>query len=225
MRRFIDLNLKVTRKNLPEMLEQAEKLGFSKVGVATSTIKEIESSIDIISRINLIPRNTNELSRDLKKYRRRFEIVSVRCNSINVARQAAKDHRVDIISFPKHKNGKSRIWLDKQEANLASESNVVYELLFSDLLGKIGEVASKTIYNWSRELTNARKYDIPVLISSGASSLLGLRGPRALASLMVLLDVDENEALDMVSVTPMKLVERNRRKLDEGFISPGVRIV
>jgi len=222
MREFIDLNLRATGKNLQEMLEKAGNIGFTKVGV---DIKEVESDLDIVSRVNLTPRNTNELSRDLKKYRRHVEIISVQCNNINVARQAAKDHRVDIISFPAYRNGKRRVWLDRQEANLASGSNVVYEFLFSDLLGKSGVAASKVIYNWSMELSNARKHDIPVIVSSGASSVLELREPRALASMMVLLDVDEDEALDMVSVTPLKLVERNRRKLDDGFISPGVRVV
>jgi len=222
MREFIDLNLKATGKNLEEMLEKAGKLGFTKVGVE---IKGVASDLDIVSRVNLTPRNTNELSRDLKKYRKRFEIISVQCNNIKVARQAAKDHRVDIISFPAYRNGKRRVWLDRQEANLASGSNVVYELLFSDLLGKSGVSASKVIYNWSMELSNARKHDIPVIVSSGACSVLEMREPRALASMMVLLDVDEDEALDMVSVTPLKLVERNRRKLDDDFISPGVRVV
>jgi len=225
MRKFIDLNIKATVKNLLEMMEKSKKLGYKLVGVDVSLLKGVNSGIDMVSRINLTPKNINELSRDLKKYRRRVEIISVQCNSINISRKAAKDHRVDIISFSEHINGKRRVWLDRQEANLASESNVFYEFLFKDLLGKRGLTASKVIYNWRRELANARKYDVPVLISSGASSTLELREPRALASVMRLLDLDEAEALEMVSTTPLKLVERNRGKLDERFVSPGVRVV
>jgi len=222
MRKFIDLNLKATGETLQEMLVKAGNLGFTKVGV---DIEGVESDLDIVSRVNLTPRNVNELSRGLKKYRRRVEVISVQCNNIKVARQAAKDHRVDIISFPEYRNGKRRVWLDRQEANLASESNIVYEFLFSDLLGKNEVSTSKVIHNWGMELSNALKHDIPVIVSSGARSVLELREPRALASMMVLLDVDEDKALDMVSTTPLKLVERNRRKLGDGYVSPGVRVV
>ena len=222
MREFIDLNLKAKSETLQDMLMKAASLGFTKVGVDVDCV---ESGLDIVSRVNLAPRNVNELSRDLKKYRRRVEIISVQCNNIKVARQAAKDHRVDIISFPEYRNGKRRVWLDRQEANLASGSNIVYEFLFSDLLGKSDVAASKVIHNWGMELSNARKHDIPVIVSSGACSVYELREPRALASMMVLLEVDEDEALDMVSTTPLKLVERNRRKLDSGYVAPGVRVV
>jgi RNase P/RNase MRP subunit p30 len=49
-----------------------------------------------------------------------------------------------------------------------------------------------------------------------------MRDPRSLASLMDLAGAGEEEALDMVSDAPWRLVERNRDKLSEGYILPGV---
>ena len=56
-------------------------------------------NIDFVSRTNLYPENPKELLRELRTYRRKFEIIAVRCNTKEIARQAAKDRRVDIIQF------------------------------------------------------------------------------------------------------------------------------
>jgi RNase P/RNase MRP subunit p30 len=72
------------------------------------------------------------------------------------------------------------------------------------------------------EVENARHYDVPVVVSSGADEPLLMRGPRELAASMQLLGIGEEESLDMVSDVPRELVERNRRKLEPGYVSPGV---
>jgi len=52
-----------------------------------------------------------------------------------------------------------------------------------------------------------------------------LRKPRELAALGFLFGLDEVSGLDAVSRSPVALVERNRGKLDGGFVAPGVRVV
>jgi ribonuclease P/MRP protein subunit RPP1 len=75
-----------------------------------------------------------------------------------------------------------------------------------------------------REVENARRYDVPVVLSSGAIDPLLMRGPRDLAALMGLID-KEVDWLDAVSTNPWKIVERNREKLSTGFVVPGVKVV
>jgi len=72
---------------------------------------------------------------------------------------------------------------------------------------------------------NACRYDVPVVLSSGAESVYGMRDPMSLAALMSLAGLGEEESLDMVSVNPSALVERNRDKLSESYVSPGVRVM
>jgi ribonuclease P/MRP protein subunit RPP1 len=74
-----------------------------------------------------------------------------------------------------------------------------------------------------RELEVARRFDVPVILSSGASTSMGLREPKALAAMTVLLDVSEEAAVEMQTTTPDRLLKRNRAKLSEEYVSPGVR--
>jgi len=230
LRKFIDLHLVPGDTDLSEsMLHEASRLGFTGVGLTQDTRnrdshekKPRENSLDIARRIDLRPRNPNELTSSLRRVRRRFEIVAVECRSKPVARQAARDHRVDILNFPTQIQSRRKVRFDRQEASLASGTNCAYEINLSDLLNKGAYVASRLLSMMTVEVENARHYDVPVVVSSGADEPLLMRGPRELAASMQLLGIGEEESLDMVSDVPRELVERNRRKLEPGYVSPGV---
>lgn len=183
------------------------------------------AGIDPVSRVDLAPRNTRELTAALRRLRRRFEIVAVESRSKKVARQAAKDHRVDILNFPSSLSARSRIRLDRQEASLASDANCAYEINVADLLGQDWDDRSRLMSLMRAEVDTARRFDVPIVVSSGARGILQMRDPRGLAAVSALLDLDGDEGLDAVSKIPMGIVETNRGKLDTGFVAPGVRRV
>jgi len=233
VRRFVDLNIRDPGdpRVLTEMLELASKLGFKGIAVASerpapqTLIDEARTlGIDLASRVDLRPRNTNELTKALRLVRRKFEIVAVHCENKAVSRQAAKDHRVDVLTFPPLKTGRSRMGLDRQGASLAAKSNCAYEASLSDLMGSSSERA-RVLVNLKRDIWNAEHEGVPVLVTSGAATPLRMREPRAIASITSLLGISEDKGLDAVSVIPTKILERNRAKLEPGFVSPGVREV
>lgn len=233
MRRFVDLNIRDPGdpRVLTEMLELASKLGFKGIALASErpapqALRDEARTlgIDLASRIDLRPRNTNELSKALQRVRRKFEIVAVQCENKAVSRQAAKDHRVDILTFHPQNTGRRRVYLDRQEASLASKSNCAYEVSLSDLLGSSAERA-RVLVNLKRDIWNATHEGVPVVVSSGAWTPLRMREPRAIASITSLLGLSENNGLDAVSETPGRILERNREKLGPGFVSPGVKEV
>ena len=233
MRRFVDLNIRDPGdpRVLTEMLELSAKLGFKGIALASerpapgALIDEaLTLGIDLASRIDLRPRNINQLSKTLRRVRRKFEIVAVHCETKAVSRQAAKDHRVDILTFPPLKTGRRRVGLDRQGASLASRSNCAYEMSLSDLLGSRTDRA-KVLLNLKRDIWNATHEGVPVVVSSGAWTPLRMREPRAIAAITSLLGLSENEGLDAVSETPRMILERNREKLGPGFVSPGVKEV
>ena len=233
MRRFVDLNIRDPGdpRVLTEMLELVSRLGFK--GIALSSLRPAPETlideasalgIDLASRIDIRPKNANGLSKTLRRVRRKFEIVAVLCENKAVSRQAAKDHRVDILTFPPLKTGRSRVGLDRQGASLASKSNCVYEVSLSDLLNS-GAERARVLVNLKRDTWNATHEGVPVVVSSGAGTPLRMREPRAIASITSLLDLPEDKGLDAVSVIPTKILERNREKLGPGFVSPGVKEV
>ena len=232
MRKFIDLHLAPGDTDASEsMLHEASRLGFTGVGLTQDTRNRDSpgtahgDSLDIARRIDLRPRNPNELTSSLRRIRRRFEIIAVECRSKPVARQAARDNRVDILNFPTQIQGRKRVRFDRQEASLASGTNCAYEVNLSDLLNKGAHVTSRLISMMTVEIENAIRHDVPVLVSSGADEPLLMRGPRELAASMQLLGVGEEDSLDMVSDVPWGLVERNRSKLEPSYVSPGIRRV
>lgn len=226
MREFIDLHLRPREDEAPEMLQRAVELGYS--GAALVGDHQIplqdELDLDIVSRIDLVPKNTRELSDALRRTRRRFEIVAVECRNKKVARQAAKDHRVDILNFtmPPSKNS---AWFDRQEATLASGNRCALEFNVSNLV-QLGPLPlARTLSRMRVELENARSHGVPVVVSSGAESPLQMREPRGLASVLGLLGDNEELGLETISTNPWDMVDSNRKKLDPGYVNPGVREV
>ena len=226
MRDFIDLHLKPPRDKAAEMLHRAVELGYRGVALVRDhpIPSQGELDLDIVSRINLVPKNTGDLSNVLRLTRRRCEIIAVECRSKKVARQAAKDHRVDILNFtmPPSRNS---TWFDRQEATLASDSRCALEFNVSHLF-QLGPIQlARTLSRMRVEFENAQSHGVPVVVSSGAESLIQMRDPRGLASILGLLGVEEENGLEAVSTNPWGIVNSNREKLDPDYVNPGVREV
>ncbi len=237
MSRFVDLHLRVPfgeAEQQRKMIAKASELGYRMVGIpvpATASSEDIENvrklcgevGLDFVTRIDLTPRTPRELLEDLRGLRRRFEIVSVFCASKPVARQAAKDRRVDVLSFPP-----TRIrdrFFDSAEAELASKSLASFEIDLAPFLSLEGFLRTRLITSLRKELATANHFNVPVVISSGATNEYLLRRPHDYAALTFLFDWDPSLALSALSEIPLKIVERNRDKLSPGFVTPGLRIV
>lgn len=219
MRYFTDLFLKPD--NPEEIISVVKSLGYSSIGLT----EKIESTgIDVVSRLDINPKNPNELLRNLRSHRWKTEIITVNCKTKSVARQAGRDRRVDLITYPivdKWKNNH----LDRQQAGLMRDSGTGYLIDLSQLLVVDSYLLRKRIDFIKRNKDNAVKKGVPVVASSCATDIWGLRDPYGLAALLSLLDVDEEYALDMVSSIPFGLVEKNRAKLKDSYILEGVWVV
>jgi len=145
------------------------------------------------------------------------------CESKQIARQAAKDRRVDILNFPSH--GRRKRFFDNAEAELASEALGYLEIDMKPLLALEGPVRIRLLSSLRREATTAEGFHVPIVISSGATSELLMRKPREMAALTSLFDLDKSSAIEAISKNPMAIVKRNREKLSPNFVAPGIRLV
>jgi RNase P/RNase MRP subunit p30 len=233
---YADLHLCVDFDSLSSVslaARKASKLGYGLVAVpfrwfAEEQIGQMkgtfrQAGIDFVSRIDLRPGTPEELTRDLRKLRRRFEIVAIMCESRNVARQAAKDRRVDLLNFPQPDPRKG--FFDSAEAELASHSQASLEVDVKPLLTLEGLARIRLLSSLRREVAAAVKFRVPIVISSGASDEMLMRKPRELAALASLFDLGGVCALEAVSKNPMVMVKRNRDKLGPKFVAPGIRII
>ena len=119
----------------------------------------------------------------------------------------------------------TKVRFDRKEAVLASESNCAYEINFMELLHQNPVLVSKLFSIIKDEVENAVRSEVPIIISSGATMTSQMRSPRDLSSLSAVFDLQEEIGLDAVSTTPARMIEANRKKLESGFIAPGVKVV
>jgi RNase P/RNase MRP subunit p30 len=234
---FADLHLRLNVKDTAATLRVVSKaaaLGYRLVGVslaAETHADEVarlravcsEVGVDFVSRVDLRPRGQDDLTRQLRRLRRKFEVVCVACESKEVARQAAKDRRVDLLSFPLLDF--RRRFFDRAEAELACNGLAALEVDVKPLLVLEGPARVRLLSCLRREAAIARGFGVPIAVSSGVSQSLLLRKPREMAALAFLFGLDEVSALDSVSRSPVALVMRNREKLGSGFVAPGIRVV
>jgi len=221
-------------ENVSRIINKASRLGYRLIAItlpANLVEKEIlqlqsmrkEAGIDLASRVDLKPKTPKELIHNLRKLRRKFEIVAALCESKNVARQAAKDRRVDLLNFPSLDF--RRRFFDRAEAELASNSLACLEIDAKPLLALEGPARTRLLSNLRREVAIAQEFHVPVIISSGVSDETLMRKPLELAALASLFDFNENSAIEAVSKNPLAIVRRNRDKLNPRFVAPGIRIV
>lgn len=216
-----------------ELIEKASRLGYSTLAVPVQRSVEVQMQgirnvcrdlgVDLVSRVDFRPRNPDELLRNLRKHRRRFEIVAVLCDSKPVARQAAKDRRVDLLNFPQ--TDFRRRFFDSAEAELASEGLACLEIDARPLLVLEGADRVRLLSSLRREAATATDFHVPIVMSSGVSDAMLIRKPMELAALSSLFGLPGNLAADAVSAIPSAIIRRNREKLGIEFVAPGIRLV
>jgi RNase P/RNase MRP subunit p30 len=237
MTRFCDLRLCVPLED-PErtrcMIQKSSELGYGRIGVpfpagveqgVVEQVRRIceDFGLDLVTRLDLSPRSPGELLDGLRRFRRGFEVVSVVCGSKPVARQAAKDRRVDLLVF----SGldRRRRFFDWAEAELASRSSAALEISLAQVLVADGFQRVGLLSILRREVMLAKSCGVSVVFSSGASDVLLLRRPRDFAALAFVFGVDASFAVRALSASPMSIVEGNRKKQSGDYVAPGVRVV
>jgi len=235
-RKFADLRLCAPVEDLDRfetVIRKAKSLGYKVVGVPLpqgfrpeklEVLKSIceKFEVDLVTRKELSPENSRELLRDLRRFRRKFEVLAVICRSKPVARQAAKDRRVDLLLFQSDPRFR---FFDEAEAELASNSLAALEIEIYPLLSLSGFRRVKLLSCLRSEVQLAARFEVPIIISSGAPNETFMRNPRELVALASLFDMPASAALKALSDWPLELVSRNREKLSQNFVAPGVKIV
>ena len=237
MTQFADLHLCPDlneKENIKKLIFRASKLGYHLIGVSMpANIKgDIvdflwrtcrDHNLDFSMRIDITPKSSADLLKSLRKVRRAFELIAVNCISKAVARQAAKDHRVDLLVFPSL--DPRRHFFDLAEARLASQGLAALEINMALLLQNEGFARARLLSLLRKEVLISRKHHVPIIICSGATDSFGIRDPFDFINLAELLSIGDTAALEAMSTIPKSIVKRNREKLDRNYVMKGVRII
>lgn len=210
------------------MAEQLALAGYSIVGLTLPTgilvdrIREIkrhfqENGIETVLRVDLSPGSRHELLRLLRRFRRSYDIVSVKCSNQNVSSVAARDGRVDVLFFDSRNH---RMRFNHTVANLlqgALEFNLVSTLLTNP--------ADDTLARLTNEARVTQHHKTKVVLSSGSSSPSMVRSPSQLFALGRSIGLSKVQCRDGVSTIPCSIVNRNLERRSDGYVEEGVRIV
>ncbi len=154
----------------------------------------------------------------MRKFRGKFEIISVKCINAQVSIVAARDRRVDLISIGRN-------------TSIRNARRAINRIVDKSLEIKISEILFATVPRTAilrrlhEEAFFAKKKKVTTVISSGAKNSMMLRSPRDLVALGVLLGLENDDALKSVSKNPLSIVERNREKLSTKWVAEGLKIV
>ncbi|TFG10010.1 hypothetical protein EU538_03335 [Candidatus Thorarchaeota archaeon] len=223
---LIDFNVRAdTSESLAEMLQAARVLGFDAIAVSNNTRinlgKEV-SDIELLSRADITSRSIRGMKTQAGQHRKRALIIAAPLRGVLTANWAAEDSRVDLLTLH---TDKTQSRLRKTTAKLAAQNETALEICIDPLLHTWGLQRSKIIKTYREAASVARDAGMPIVLSSGASRPLSLRSPKALQFIGTALGMRFQEAKKAVFEIPEAIVSRNRHKMSEGHIAPGLEIV
>ena len=181
------------------------------------------TNINLYYRINLKPNNLNTFKKKIKNYHKFSDILSVETSDKEIQIHAARDSRVDIISFSEHDILKT---LTPGVVSLIKQNNSFIEFSLAPIMENNKSFQSKNFRNTYRFLQLARKLNVNYIISGNFNALYDYRHPRAMVSIChSLLGVPLLKAKAAFNENVQLLLNRVKQRLDKDLIEDGVRVI
>ena len=220
-------------KNIQNKLELCEKLGIRNVileynrkskinplNIKKTIIKDLH--INLFFRTNLRTDNFEEFKKELKKYNRASDIISIESMNKEIQLYAAKDSRVDIISFSDKEIIKS---ISPGVISLTKQNNSFVEFSLAPIMESNKSLQSKNFRNLYRFINLARKLKANYIISGNFSNLFDFRHPRALISVCHTLLGIPLSSLKKAFITNPKMIIKKHVEKELENIEKGVKVV
>jgi len=219
---------------IKQQLEFCENLGIknlilepeNKIKKVPADLKRKISNLTKIKlyyRITLNPSGVNELKQKLTNYNKFVDLLSVETIDKDTQIYAAKDSRVDILSFSDQNILKT---LSRGIISLVKQNGSYIEFSLAPIMVVNKTVQSKNFRNLYRSINLVKNLKANYIISGNFENLYDFRHPRALISLCTsLLEIPLNEAKKVFKDNPLDLLKRAQRRLDRNILATGVRLI
>ena len=219
--------------DIKNKLELCEKLGIknlilepeNKIITIPSEIKSkvgLETKINIFYRINLRLNNPEDFKRRIRHFNNFSDILSIESLNKEVQLRAARDSRVDIVSFSNLEVIKT---LTPGVISLMKQNNSFLEFSLAPLMVKNKANQSKNLRNLYRYIHLALKSKVNCIISGNFADIYDFRHPRALISIChTLLGIPLDRAKKIYKLNPILLLERVKKRLNNK-IEPEVKLI
>ena len=184
---FFDLNIKGSGlENNIKLANEASRYGWNHINFsynqddfndALDLKEELECNLnDVIGfdyTLEIKSNNVNEIRKLANKFRNKASCISVIGGDLKVNRAVVENIKVDVLSrpyFTRYDSGLNHV-LSKE----AVKNNVAIELCFKDVLKTYLSPRAKVISNFKDIYTLYRKFDFPLILSSGSESVFDIR--------------------------------------------------
>lgn len=172
--------------------------------------------VDVVEGIEIRVDDAARASGLVGNYRSKRAIVCVHGGSLN--RFAVERPQVDVLAHPMADGDVNHVL-----AKAAAENDVYLEFNFGRILRTEGGPRVQAIRGLRKLRELVEQYDVPYVVSADPRSHLELRGPRELSAVGEIIGFD-GEAVRQGLRAWGDVAERNRERLSEAFVEPGVRI-
>ena len=231
---FFDLNVKGSSlENNVKLAKQASEYGWDHINFsynqndfknALNLRDDLKDSLkDIISfdyTLEIKSTNINEIRKAVNKFRNNALCISVVGGDLKVNRAVLENVKIDVLSRPYLKRYDSGI--NHILAKEALNNHVAIELCFEDVLKSYLAPRAKIISNFRDIYTLYRKFDFPLILSSRAESIFGIKTTQDFISVFKQTGLSDEE-ISKSFMTSRNILEFNRDRKD--LIFRGVRRV
>lgn len=222
--KFYDFNVHTTPEceDPPEeMAKTASRYGYAGIAITNHTPHQPQipdhAKIPVYSGIEIVAKNPSHLRQMIRKHRTKVCVLAVHGGDERINRAALENPDVDILSHPNaDSNGLNHVLM-----RLAAENRVAIEYNLDSIIETRGTRRVRALAGFRHNLKLARKYGAPVILTSNARSVYGLRAPGEMIALASLFGMTVEESVAALSTVPEEIIRRS----SENWIMEGVEIV
>lgn len=203
-----------------ELVAEARRLGYAGIAImhhdinshhSSNNIQENhniknKNSINIYTGVEISAKNPDDLKKKMQRLKKKDEIIMVHGGDLKINREACENPRVDILSHPYRSRRDSGI--NHVIGRKAAEKKVAIELNLKYLL-KIRQSHRHRILSQFKDILKLhRKFNFPLIITSGAHSIYDLHTPQDIIALTNSFGMNREEAVSALSTTPQDIIKR-----------------
>lgn len=229
---FFDLNIKGSSfENNIKMARQASLYGWKHINFSynphdfkdalkfkNDLKSDLGEIIDFDYTLEIKSTNINEIRKNVNNFRNRASCITVVGGDLKVNRAVLENIKIDVLSKP---------YLNRYDAGInhvlskeAARNNVAVELCFKDILKSYLAPRAKIISNFRDIYTLYRKFDFPLILSSGAQSIFDLKTAHDFAAVFKQTGLTQDE-IDKSFKTSSDILKFNKSR--DNLILKGVR--
>ncbi len=173
--------------------------------------------VDVVAGIEVRADDPEGASGYLGNYREDHVVLALHGGTTALNRFAVEQDRVDVLAHPLSGDGE----FDHVMARAAADHGVRVEVNLGRVLRADGGPRVRAISDLERLGTLLEQYGTPYVVSADATSHLQLRAPRELLAVGEAVGFDREQVREGLAEWG-RLAERNRERLSDAFVEPGV---